>query len=315
MTITILISNYNYADFLPRCLDAYLAQTRLPDELVVVDDGSTDASRQILADYASREPRLKVLLQERNLGLWAAIDRGLKAAQGDYVYSAGVDDIPEPFMVENLARLAAAHPQVDVVTTNYYFQVYREDGSSFRYPSGIGLAREARYYSPGEFVEALRRCWLPALGLPMFRREVLLAEFRSDFGWWGDYLDVLRFGFRSGMCHAGEPALAFRVVPNSYGSQGRGNPVRNRELLRHIVRSVFTGPEFAEVAGAFERSGALGLIGFPILTSLCNARDWRLLRHVLRPKVLLVGGHELLKRVLRPLIPGWLLELRRRRRL
>jgi len=310
--ISVVIPNYNYDRFLPLCLEAYFGQTLPPHEVVIVDDGSTDRSREILADYAPRHASLQVLLQERNQGTYAAIERGLRAASGDYVFLSSTDDIPEPFLLENLARLAVDYPQADVVTTNFYFAVYREDGTSFRHPSGIGLPGQPAYYPPCDFEKALRRCWVPVLGIPMYRKSALLPIFRSDFGWWGDYLDVLRVGFRSGMCHSPQPALAFRVDPGSWGCQGRGDPEKNGRLLRHIVREVFTAPEFRPVAASFARSQALCLIGAPVVRALCNGKDWPLLRFVLRPKTLAVALVDLLKRTLRPFIPKSLLEWRRR---
>jgi len=313
--ITVVIACYNYAQFLPQCLDGYLGQTFPPCEIIVVDDCSTDNSREILARYAERHEQVRILLQEANSGLLAVSKRGAEAACGDYVYTAAVDDFPEPRLIENLSRLAADWPQVGVVTSNYRMEIYREDGTSFPYPSGVGLGSTPAHFTPEQLVRALRRCWVPTLGIAMFRRDLLLAGFRTDFGWWGDFLDILRLGLRHGLCYSPEPGLAMRVAPSTLGSVGRGDPEKNHRLLRYIVRTVFTSPDFRDVAERIERSQALSLIGLPIVRALCTREDWRLLRHVVRPKTFLVGALDAMKRTFRPLLPASLLDLRRRWRL
>ena len=58
-TLSVVMPNYNHAKFLPRALDSLLGQTRPPDEILVLDDGSTDDSRAILERVAGREPLIR----------------------------------------------------------------------------------------------------------------------------------------------------------------------------------------------------------------------------------------------------------------
>lgn len=70
---------YNVAGYLSACLDSLMAQTLPPDEIIAVDDGSTDDCPAILADYAARMPNLRIIRQE-NGGLSAARNTGLDYA-------------------------------------------------------------------------------------------------------------------------------------------------------------------------------------------------------------------------------------------
>lgn len=88
MRTSVLISNYNYADFLPRALESVLMQSEKADEIIVVDDGSTDHSRQVLAPY---EGRVKVIYQQ-NAGQAAAMNTGFAAATGDIILLLDADD-------------------------------------------------------------------------------------------------------------------------------------------------------------------------------------------------------------------------------
>ena len=90
-----MIPVYNVADFLPECLASLLGQTHRELEVVIVDDGSTDASGSIADDYAARDPRLHVVHTE-NRGLGAARNEGVRHASGRYLVFLDSDDVLPP---------------------------------------------------------------------------------------------------------------------------------------------------------------------------------------------------------------------------
>jgi glycosyltransferase involved in cell wall biosynthesis len=99
---SIVIVNYNYARFLPRSIDSALAQTHPRTEVVVVDDASTDGSRDVIQSYSDR---VVPVLQARNGGQGAAFNAGFAASHGDVVLFLDADDWLYP---EAAARAVAA---------------------------------------------------------------------------------------------------------------------------------------------------------------------------------------------------------------
>lgn len=91
MRLSIIIPVYNAAKYLRPCLDSVLAQTLKDVEIICIDDGSTDGSAALLAEYASRDTRIRVLTQA-NAGQGAARNRGLEFAHGEFVYFLDADD-------------------------------------------------------------------------------------------------------------------------------------------------------------------------------------------------------------------------------
>ena len=102
MKVTVIVPVYNAAPFLPRCLDSLCAQTLDDYELLLIDDGSTDASPAILEDYRVRYPEKIRVLRVENGGQGRARNRGLELARGDYIGFADSDDWVEPDMFEAL---------------------------------------------------------------------------------------------------------------------------------------------------------------------------------------------------------------------
>ncbi len=99
--VSVIVPVYNTQEYLAQCLDSVIGGTLEDIEIICVDDGSTDGSREILNEYASRDGRIKVLAKE-NGGLSSARNAGLAEAAGEYVLFLDSDDYIEPRALEYL---------------------------------------------------------------------------------------------------------------------------------------------------------------------------------------------------------------------
>jgi glycosyltransferase involved in cell wall biosynthesis len=98
--VSIIIDNYNYDRFLKTAIDSALAQTYQNCEVIVVDDGSTDSSRQILREYSNK---IRVVLQQ-NQGQAAAFNTGFEISTGDLVLFLDSDDSLHPHAIAHLVQ-------------------------------------------------------------------------------------------------------------------------------------------------------------------------------------------------------------------
>ena len=110
-TISVIIPAYNYGRFLRDAIDSALAQTCPALEIIVVDDGSTDDTPQILNSYGDR---IRAIRQE-NLGTSAARNAGIAAARGEYVSFLDSDDVWRPRKLECDAARFALDPTLGMV--------------------------------------------------------------------------------------------------------------------------------------------------------------------------------------------------------
>lgn len=100
-TITVVIPAYNAAKYLGEALESVLTQTRRPDEIIVIDDGSTDDTTQVIERFG----KAVVTIRQQNAGEGAARNAGIRAARGDYIAFLDADDVCAP---ERLDRQALA---------------------------------------------------------------------------------------------------------------------------------------------------------------------------------------------------------------
>jgi hypothetical protein len=163
--VSVVIPTYNRAHLLPRALDSALAQTHQDLEIVVVDDGSTDATAGIVQGYA--DPRVRLIRLAGRSGVSRARNAGIEVARGEWVAFLDSDDEWRPAKLEmQLARVAGEGRAADVV---YCVRLIEDHVTGrawpHRGPLHEGLVFEA----------LLGGGWTPPSSLVMVRRTALAA--------------------------------------------------------------------------------------------------------------------------------------------
>lgn len=109
--ISVIIPSYNYGRFIAEAIESVLAQTLLPDEIIVVDDGSTDDTEEILKRFGDKITYIK----QENAGVCAARNRGVTASSGEYIAFMDADDIWHPTKLEKQMAKFAEDPDIGLV--------------------------------------------------------------------------------------------------------------------------------------------------------------------------------------------------------
>lgn len=117
MTVAVVIPLFNHEAFIGDAIRSILAQTRPPDRIIVIDDGSTDASLDTARKTAAGDARITILTQE-NAGAHQTLNRAIAlAADADFIGILNSDDLYEPERIESCLRCLELHPSAAVVAT------------------------------------------------------------------------------------------------------------------------------------------------------------------------------------------------------
>ena len=127
--VSVILPVYNGADYVRESLDSALAQTYSPYELIVVDDGSTDDTPTILADYAQRFPQIRVIRQV-NQKLPAALNTGFAAARGEFLTWTSADNRFKPEFLTEMVASMQRHPHWELIYANE--EIIGEEGTVLR---------------------------------------------------------------------------------------------------------------------------------------------------------------------------------------
>ncbi|HEX8327798.1 MAG TPA: glycosyltransferase [Hymenobacter sp.] len=119
VTVSVLIPNYNHAAFLPQRIDSVINQTFDDIEIILMDDCSADDSRSIISDYATRDARIRVVMNDKNSGsTFSQWNKGIALAKGKYVWIAESDDYAEINFLQILVSVLDANPEVGLAYAN-----------------------------------------------------------------------------------------------------------------------------------------------------------------------------------------------------
>ena len=162
--VSVLIAACNGERYIAEAVGSILGQTYRDLELIVLDDGSTDGTRAILHEIASRDERMRIV-EKDNEGLIRTLNRGIAEARGAYIARLDHDDISRPLRIEKQAGFLDKNP--DFIGVGCLLQTIRADGT----PIGpTRLRHEVLVHAPGAFPPKQQWLYGPT---PMIRAEAL----------------------------------------------------------------------------------------------------------------------------------------------
>ncbi len=177
-TVSVILPVYNAEKYLKYALDSILDQSFKDFELILLNDGSTDKSVEIINTYAASDDRIIPIHQE-NMGLVATLNKGIGIAKGKYIARMDADDISLPRRFETQVRLLDKNPNAVLCATN--FDIINEYNEFLK----LGVA-------PGfnEDIKRSMRLYNPiAHGSVMFKKSAFIdaGEYSSKVGPTEDY--------------------------------------------------------------------------------------------------------------------------------
>jgi glycosyltransferase involved in cell wall biosynthesis len=283
-TVAVVLCNYNHAKYLPDSLGHICAQTRPADQIVVIDDGSTDRSWDIIQKFARECPNLEAHANGRNAGLEASIARALPLDRCDYLVWAAADDrLLPPFLERNMAVLAR-HP----VAALGFSEVVALKGDSEEIdrfainpaaPRIFDLSDLPGYLLPDRLRQRMRQAYLPiASNTAVIRADALKAfgGFPAELRWFADSFACTALAMRHGACVVAEPLALIRSRLESYSQTMRDIPQQTAVL--NAVLDLLGRPAMRDIRAFMKDCPSNLTVYDPLILKVLGKRpsDWDL---------------------------------------
>lgn len=145
-SVSVVMSVYNGQEYLREAVESILRQTFTDFEFIIINDGSTDGTQEILEEYARRDKRI-VILEQENIGLTKSLNRGIRQARGRYIARQDVDDRSFPARFEKEYNAFSSNEDLVLVGT-WYRENYDDD-----YFSEVKLQMAGEELRKGSFLQ------------------------------------------------------------------------------------------------------------------------------------------------------------------
>lgn len=166
--VSVLVPIYNTERYLRHCLQCLVDQTLRDIEIICINDGSTDSSSDIIAGFASRDARIRVI-DKPNSGYGDSMNKGIEAARGDWIGICEPDDFVDRGMYAAYLRAGERH-RVDLVKSNYY--EYFDEGHEDNLMRVFDGFPYGRAFTPADHIDVVRV--RPAIWSALYRRSMIV---------------------------------------------------------------------------------------------------------------------------------------------
>ncbi len=265
MKISVIIPNYNHAQYLGRAIAAIFNQTLQPDEVIIVDDCSTDNSVEVLSSLARAYP-IKICHHRTNVGCNESMNRAMEWCCGDYVLFTAADDTLRCGVFEEVRK---AH---SVLSTAKVFSGVSEWKCTTTGNSWLnGSKMPSGYSSPSCVVQLCKEGRFTINNQnAVWHKETLMGigGWRPELHWYADWFTDHLIAFEHGVYHIPQVLSDFYLYPKSYW-----NGCRTTDVLTTMLNQV----EAHITADMFASSGVVGQFGWPMIETILREKRWRYL--------------------------------------
>jgi glycosyltransferase involved in cell wall biosynthesis len=238
VTFSAVVPNYNDSAALPKALDSLLAQTSPYDEIIVVDDASTDDSRSLIESYVAKYPGLiKFIQNPKNLGVIGAINVGMEAATSEFIVMCSSNDWYSEREVEICRAMIEKYPGISMVCGNS--MTWDEARGQFSDPLILTFPQVEKRYTPAEYVAQNKRATAYFNGGAVALRRSRVLEYNKlipELKWHSDLMLYLLFAYTDDFVFTPEMLSTCRLEEAKSLSHGRFKWAEQKQGTAAMVR-------------------------------------------------------------------------------
>lgn len=258
-SVAVVVPNWNDARYLPRCLRSILDQDVMPEELIVVDDHSTDDSVAVIRSLIAGNPRAQLVVNPVTLGTYGALNEGLLRMRSEYVLFLASNDFVLRGIFARAKACLARSPGIGLWSAMAWL-VDEQDRPIRLHPSPVVALNDA-LFPPEHCIKLAHRFgnWFTGPTL-IYHRDMLqkVGGFDPAYGGLSDLITALVVASRQGAAYSPEPFAAIRIHGGSFLYDTLRDAAKLETMLErlgergpHLSPQLFSAAFFGRTASRF----------------------------------------------------------------
>lgn len=264
--LSIIIPCYNYARYLHTSIDSVLQQDYPHYELLLIDDGSSDETWNIMQEYAACHSHIRIFKHRTNLGIFKANERGWNEARGTYLHFFSADDLYRPTSLSKVMSLFHHNPQLGLVCTDLDY--FEDETGKTTTKKLLPYQIKPHIFNPEEMVSLFQKTefWIPGLTC-IIKAAILKKHGHLDpqLENISDWFCFHKIALLEGVGYIPETLIAMRLHSQTYTARVKRDKRRRRATYHHLLQLLARNREMGEL---FKQSG--------LLTFIFRELNWKL---------------------------------------
>lgn len=254
--LSVIMPNYNHAKYIGEALESILSQSYRPIEVIVIDDGSTDNSIEVIQEFVKKDPIVHLIKNERNMGMihiLKQIEELLEIVKGDYFYAPAADDKILPGFFEKSMNLLARYPDAGLCSTlMIVIDEYGEEKGLLWTPV---VSKNECFFPPQKVISNFRKfeSWIQG-GTVIYRKKAFIEAggYITGLHSFADGFITQVITLKYGACFIPEPLMCWRRVEEGYAASCSKNfdlqfeIINNATNLMHSTYKELFPPDYID---------------------------------------------------------------------
>ena len=269
LPLSIILPNYNHAHFLGDAIESALSQTFTDFELIVIEDGSSDNSLEVIQAYLKKDSRIKLIKHEKNKGIAEGVKSGLASARGEYIHGLSATDCYLPGFLQKSMEKLLQFPDIGLCCVDV--GLFHGDTKLYHPYRLLENAPSTLVFPPSKIQKIFKYAHFTIPGLAAIIK-------RSSFNRYGGYRENLFFlsdtvlnqqtALFEGAIYIPETLVVFRKP--GYSKVCSSDVYLRTKALNHL-RGLLLQPENRELLRKMSKAAVLGI--------LCKEQPVQCLKH------------------------------------
>jgi glycosyltransferase involved in cell wall biosynthesis len=280
--ISIILPNYNYSHYLPRAIQSVLTQNYPNFELIIIEDGSTDNSLEIIQEFIEQDRRIQLIRHLKNQGIFYSVNEGLEASKGEFFHGLGADDFYLPGFLRTSLLHLAKYPEIGTSVCESCY--YENNPEQIRFYPFMTKIERSRVVLPKQAASLLQKTFLKFSATNCITK----TEFVKKYGGYAekfnascDWILHTKIALTHGVIYVPEPLVCWKK--NLKGVSG--SILRNRKgrkaMYAHVLEDLSNAPQ--DLFKNFRISGELGcVIKYAPMEFFKRPKFWPFFLNILR---------------------------------